>query len=127
MVKNRNGRLLNSSGEIAAYIDKEFAVDCDGERHSETVRTYNCKLLTEKNCCGNCVLYRDTIRSLYHKWSKKQVKPSCVSTHSHVNEQWLSNDQMKKKTEQLKTRLRSTEWRNLYLEQKIKEDMEKSR
>ena len=32
---------------------------------------------------------------------------------------------MKKKTEQLKTQLRSTERRNLYLEQKIKEDMEK--
>ena len=48
MVKDRNGSLLNSSGEIAAYIDKEFAVDCDGERYSETVRTYNCELLTEK-------------------------------------------------------------------------------
>jgi len=70
VVNERNGRLLNSSGETAAYIDKEHAVDCSGESYSETVRTYNCKLLTNKHRCSNCVLYRDMIRAMYHRWLK---------------------------------------------------------
>jgi len=125
MVNERNGRLLNSFGETAAYIDKEHSVDCSGERYSETVRTYNCQLLTNKHRCSSCVRYRDTIRSMYHRWLKQQDEPKCVSTHSHVNERWLNTDEMKQKTDQLKSRLRTTERRNVYLEYKIKEDIDK--
>jgi len=56
---------------------------------------------------------------------KQQNEPKCVSTHSHVNERWLNTDEIKQKAEQLKSRLRTTERRNVCLEQKIKEDIDK--
>ena len=115
MVKDKKGRLLNSSGEIAAYIDS----------YTETVRTSNCQLLTDKHRCSNCSIYRDTIRCMYHRWCKQQDEPKVVSTHSHVNERWLNTTEMKQKTKQLKSRLRTTEKRNVYLEQKIKEAINK--
>ena len=125
MANEKKGRLLNSSAEIAAYIDREHTIYYSGESYSETVRTSNCQLLTDKHRCSNCVRYRDTIRCMYHRWIKQQDEPKVVNTHSHANERWLNTTEMKQKTKQLKSQLRTTQKRNVYLEQKIKEAIDK--
>ena len=70
MVSSKKGTLLNRSGDIAAYVDNEYEVCFDKQRFSETVRTSDCLFLTKNTKCSKCMLYRDNLRSIYHKWLK---------------------------------------------------------
>ena len=127
MANARKGKLTSSSGDTAAYIDRNAAVEISGQMYSETIRSSKCHLLIRGTKCPQCVSYRDTLRSIHHRWSKKQNQsPSRVaSTHSHANERWLNTPQRKAKVSRLKSRMRLSEKRVQYLEEKIKESTEK--
>ena len=127
MANARKGKLTSSSGDTAAYIDRNAAVEISGQMYSETIRSSKCHLLIRGTKCPQCVSYRDTLRSIHHRWSKKQNQsPSRVaSTHSHANERWLNTPQRKAKVSRLKSRMRLSEKRVQSLEEKIKESTEK--
>jgi len=48
MLDNKNGKLYNSSGEVAAYVDNTCSFWYGGEVISKAIRTSNCMILTEK-------------------------------------------------------------------------------
>jgi len=121
MVKSRNGHLLNSSGQVAAYLEGGYQISHNNNTFTETVRSSTCLIVTEKNRCEHCTQYRDTIRSIYYRWSKQQHESLAVNTSSHVNER-----QKDMKASQVKCRFRKTEKKCRYLEQKIKESIEKN-
>ena len=126
MVKSRNGHLLNSSGQVAAYLEGGYQISHNNNTFTETVRPSTCLILTEKNRCDHCTQYRSTIRAIYYRWSKQQHESLAVNTSSHVNERWLNTEQRDMKASQVKCRLRKTEKKCRYLEQKIKESVEKN-
>ena len=69
--------------------------------------------------------YRDTIQSMYNRWMKQQHQDTHINSHSHVNDRWLSTPQKKEKALHLKSELKKSTKKNLYLEQRIKESIEK--
>ena len=50
MAKNKKGKLLNSAGDVAAYIDDNFEVSFYKQKLPETVRTSGCLILTNNRC-----------------------------------------------------------------------------
>ena len=127
MANARKGKFTSSSGDTVAYLDTNCAVELKGQKYTETVRSSKCCLLICGTKCSECVAYRDTLRSIHHRWSKKlnQSPSKVTSTHSHANERWLNTPQRKEKVLQLKSRMRASEKRVKYMEGKIKEFMEK--
>ena len=127
MVNARKGKITSASGDIAAYVDTNCAVKLNGQTYTETIRSSRCHLLIRGMKCSECVSYRDTLRSIHHRWSKKQNKsPSeFTSTHTHTNERWLNTPQRKKKVPRLKSRVRASEKRAKYMAEKIKESVDK--
>ena len=96
MAKSKKGKLLNSAGDVAAYID-DFEVSFENQKLPETVRTSGCLILTKNSKCSQCTSYQQTLRSLYHGWSKRQsISPSKIM-NSHVNEKWLTHLRERKK------------------------------
>ena len=127
MVNTRKGRITSASGDIAAYVDTNCAVELNGQTYTETIRSSRCHLLIRGMKCSECVSYRDTLRSIHHRWSKQQNKsPSKVtSTHTHTNERWLNTPQRKEKVSRLKSRMRASEKKTKYMAEKIKESVDK--
>ena len=74
--------LLNSSGEIAAYLGCGYQISYNTETF--TVCTSACQVLTDMNRCKNCISFRD----IYLRRSK-QDELSTISNSSHINERWL--------------------------------------
>ena len=71
MLNDRNGKLYNSSGGVAAYLDNTCSVySGDGEIISGIIRMSNCMILTEKTRCANYIAYRPNLRSIYCRWLK---------------------------------------------------------
>lgn len=123
MVSSKKGKVISPSGNVAAYIDCNAAVTLKGQTFGQTVRSSNCKILVPNGKCSACVTYRDSLRAMHHKWTKRQDEsPSKVtSTHSHVNERWLNTPQKKTKLARVKLRLRASEKKSAYMKEKIKE------
>lgn len=65
MANARKGSFMSSSGEVAAYVDKNVAVQLGGQTYCETVRSSKCHLLIRGTQCPECVAYRDILRSIY--------------------------------------------------------------
>ena len=81
MANARKGKFTSSSGDTTAYMDTNCAVELNGQMYTETVRSSKCHLLIRGTKCSECVAYRDTLRSIHHRWSKKQNQsPSPVHT-----------------------------------------------
>ena len=106
MVEARKGRLLSSSGSVAAVNDRSSSVVFKDERYSATVRSADCQILTSATKCSQCASYRTNLRSSYHKWTKRNLSPS---SSSHVNDRWLTTPERKQKSTELKKRARSAE------------------
>ena len=124
----KKGKFLSSSGDIQAYVDRNGSVRLNGATYTSTVRTQRCQLLVRGAVkCSCCVNYRPTLRCMYHRWRKQQMKsPSVVtSTSSHTNERYLSTPQQKAKVTKLETRMRANEKKLSYLAEKIKESAKK--
>ena len=125
MAKQKQGTFMSQGGDVTAYLDSNAAVELNGQTYGETIRSSNCHLLISSGKCQECVGYRSTLRSMHHKWQKRQKLPQTTSTHSHANERWLNSPQIRAKAAQLKERVRSTEKTLKYIEQKIKASTEK--
>ena len=119
MANGRKGKFTSTSGGITAYLDKNAAVEINGKTYCETIRSSRCHLLIRGTKCPECVSYRDTLRSMHHRWLKRQKVSSQVSTHSHTNERWLNTPQRKVKTTELKKRAVTAEKKVRYLRDKI--------
>ena len=65
--------------------------------------------------------YRDRLRATYHCWLKHEQAPPCTSTHSHTNERWLTAAQREEKSSKYKSRVKASDKRIIYLQNKIKE------
>jgi len=101
MLQDKNGKLYNSSGGVAAFLDNTCSIFGGyGEVISRTIRTSNCLVLTEKSRCANCMAYRPNLRSIYSRWLKRQaMSPSqVVNTSSHINDRWLTTSEREEKT-----------------------------
>ena len=122
MVKNKKGIILNSAGDVAAYLDDEFEVyNYDKQKLSETVRTSGCLILTKNSKCSQCTSYRQILRSIYHGWLKRQTASPSKTMNSHVNERWLNTPERRGKMIQIKSKLRNLQKKNNYLLERIKE------
>ena len=121
MVEAKKGKLISSSGDIAAYVDRNAAVELNGQSYGATVRSAKCQILTSGTKCPECVHYRDIIRSIHHRWQKRlKTSPSqLTSTHSHVNDRWLKTPERKAKVAKLRQRVRSAESMVKYMKEKI--------
>ena len=127
LLKDRMGKLFHASGEVAAYVDTSCSMyDHDGYLISETIRTSNCTILTEKGRCINCTDYRPTLRSIYNRWQKRQAVTSTpiVNISSHTNDRWLKPTEQKEKLTLIEKKLHATEKKNGYLQQKIRESFD---
>ena len=106
--KSKKGELLSSTGTMTGYIDRAAPVDMNGQTFSVTLRSSSCQLLTPTTKCPVCVAYRDTVRSMHHRWVKK-TSSTAGSSSSHVNDKFLRTPERKEKVEALKKRVRSAE------------------
>ena len=99
MANSRKGTFTSIYGDVTAYVNRNGAIQHNGQTYSETIRSSKCHLLIYSTKCPDCVAYRNTLRSMHHRWLKHQNEsPSkTTSTHSHVNERWLNTPQRRKK------------------------------
>ena len=107
MVKERKGVLLSQAQTIAAQVDDYSPVFFQGESFMSTVRISTCELLNAKAIrCAACKKYRNSLRSIYHRWSKqKSLSPSHrESTKSKTNIRWLNTPQKAKRYSKLRSR-----------------------
>ena len=86
MAAAKGGSFFSPSGEVTAYLDSNRTFQLNGEMYSETVRASKCHRLAQGAKCAECVSYRDTLRTTYHRWLKHEQTPPCTSTCSHTNE-----------------------------------------
>ena len=106
MAKHKKGEFMSQGGDVKTYLDSNAAVELNGQTYSETIRSSRCHLLISSGKCPECVGYRSTLRSMYHKWQKGQKLSTsqATSTHSHTNERWLNSPQLRAKSSQLRER-----------------------
>ena len=107
MVKERKGVLLSQAQTIAAQVDDYSPVFFQGESFMSTVRISTCELLNAKAIrCAACKKYCNSLRSIYHRWSKqKSLSPSHrESTKSKTNIRWLNTPQKAKRYSKLRSR-----------------------
>ena len=74
------------------------------------------------------VSYRDSIRSMYHRWQKRiNASPSRSqsSSHCHINDKWLHTLQRKAKLSTLQHRTKLADKKIKYLQKKIAALIEK--
>ncbi|XP_065889859.1 uncharacterized protein [Dysidea avara] len=127
LMNNRMGKLYHASGEVAAYVDHSCRIyGHDGQLVSQTIRTSNCTILTEKARCISCTDYRPTLRSIYNRWLKQQaMSPTqIINISSHTNDRWLKPSEQKEKLTLVGKKLHATQKKNSYLQQKIKESFD---
>ena len=121
MAAAKGGSFFSPSGEITAYLDGNGIFKLNGKIYSETVRASKCHRLAQGAKCAECVSYRDRLRAIYHRWTKHELIPPCTSTHSHTNERWLTAAQREEKSSKYKLRVKASDKRITYLQNKIKQ------
>ena len=117
MVAAKKGKVLSNDGKIMCAVDSNA--------YMKTVRTSDCEILATSEKCSACKNYRATLRSMYHRWSRKS-QSSSDSCSTFANERYLNTPQKKKKMEGLKKRARIAEQTVLTLQEKIRRLTENS-
>lgn len=93
IVKGRKGKITNRNGSVSAILDSSTPCVVQGKVLTETVRTENCTVLTSKDRCESCQMYRKNLRAMYAKWLKinspsRRLKRS--NENSHTNYRYLN-------------------------------------
>ncbi len=130
MVEAKKGQLMSKDGKtVTATVDSFSSVFCIGKIHAKTVRVSTCELLADGNRCTSCMSYRDSLRSMHHRWLKqKSLSPSKrQSTRSKTNLRWLSTPEKCKRYSHLRTRLDAKAKVIKRLKEKVQVIMEKNR
>ena len=65
-----DAKLFTLSGQISAYVDRKSFIALDRNIYHATVRPASCQLLSSSAKCFQCVNYRNTLRSIHHRWQK---------------------------------------------------------
>ena len=108
MIRAKKGKFSSSDGTVSAVID-DMPVQFEGSTYSSTVRTTKCEILCTTVKCSACTKYRASLRSMYHRSSKK-VSAQCIdSSCAFTNERYLNTPQKKTKMEKLRSRARKAE------------------
>ena len=123
MVLNKKGKIESHNGEVVAYID-DAPVELNGNIYTQTIRTSNCALLSHSVKCSSCTQYRQTLRSMYHIWSKRQIKDvgataSSSETKKFANERYMNTPEKRAKIDSLRRRAYSAEQKVAKLCEKI--------
>ena len=98
MLEAKKEKLYLSSGSTSAFLDRK-------PPHA-TVRTTKSELLTPAIKCPWCIKYRNTLRTMFHRWRKQQSVGNKIDARSHKNNRWLTSPE---KASQLRERVKSAE------------------
>lgn len=93
MVNAKKGSIVSPNGKTVCSVDK-MVVQLDGEVYPQTVRTTDCEIISSSPKCSSCKKYRATLRSIYHRWSKKS---GSSNSSSFTNDRYLNTPDKKKK------------------------------
>ena len=129
LVKAKKGKIMSANGKhVAAALDCAGEVCISGQHYSETVRASTCELLTTSPRCGQCEAYRNTLRSLHHKFVKHQtISPSRhTNVSSHTNYRYLNTPQKQTRMKVLKQTLDSAKQKIAYFQEQIKQSIDKN-
>lgn len=126
MLEDKKGKLMSKNqGEIST-IDNHSPVQMNGRTFSKTVRHSKCQMLVSEGKCSTCVKYRNSLRRIYHRWSKKKLSPRRrEGTNSHTNFRHLNTPEKRRRYRNLRRRLLSTEKEVEKLKQVIEASNEK--
>ena len=124
VVASKKGKILSPDGELAAFVDSEI-VTFKGIDYHQTVRTANCEILSVSTKCSKCAQYRNNLRTLYNRWSKKRsieppVSSSSESSAKYTNDRYLDTPQKIGKIDSLRKRALNAESQNIKLREKIR-------
>lgn len=120
MVESKKGKLMSRDRKtVIASVDDFF---------EKTVRVSTCEVLVTANKCKSCVAYRNTLRSMYHRWSKKNcVSPSHrQSADSRVNLRYLTTPEKAVRYRKLRSKLDTKSRQVKYLKEKVSKLLENS-
>lgn len=121
MVNAKKGRILSPNGKMACFVD-EMVVEVDGDVYPQTVSTTNCEIVVSSHKCPSCKQYRATLRSIHHRWKKKDE--SSERSNSFANDRYLNTPERKKKMTTWRKRAKVAENTVIKLREKVKRLME---
>ena len=112
VVTSKKGKILSPAGIVAAFVDNDMVTFIF--LHHQTVRTSDCEILSLSSRCSKCALYRNNLRTMYNKWSKKRsteptLSSSSESSAKHTNARYL------------KRAMKAESQNNMKLREKIRE------
>ena len=124
VVTSKKGKILSPSGKVAAFVDNDM-VTFKSILHHQTVRTSDCEILSVSSKCSKCALYRNNLRTMYNRWSKKRsteptLSSSSESSAKHTNDRYLNTPEKLSKIDSLRKRAMKAESQNMKLREKIR-------
>jgi hypothetical protein len=107
MTEARKGVLMSKDRKsVTATVDDFSPVFEKGVWYEKTVRVSTCEMLVTGVKCSMCISYRNSIRSIYHRWMKQRRSPSHrQSTKSRTNIRWLTTPEKLNRYSRLRSRL----------------------
>ena len=119
---SKKGQFLSKSGKVSGRVDNYSKVYLNGCEFDTTVRSTNCEMIVQGTKCAACVVYRNSLRKMYHNWMKqKSSSPSHrLSTSSRVNVRYLSTPEKSKRYTGLRSRFESINKENKRLKETIR-------
>ena len=114
MLRAKKGKIISPDGKIVCFVHSA-SVEFNGKSYQETLRLSNCELLSTSMKCCICKNYRGTLRSMYHRWSKKLQASS-----SYTNERYLNTPEKKVKMDCLKKKARTALQAVVKLHEKVR-------
>ena len=123
MILAKKGRITSNNGKVVAYVDNAH-VELNGDVYTQTIRTSNCELISHSVKCSSCTKYRPTLRSMYHRWNKRQTQnvgaaASSGETSKFTNERYMNTPEKRAKIDSLRKRAYTAEQRVTKLCEKI--------
>ena len=119
MIRAKKEKIVSSRGETVAFLDSS-PIELNGIVYPETIRTSNCQIIGHFSKCDPCKRYRDNLRAIYNRWTKK-CSPTHISVSSHINERYLDTPQKASKISKLRNKVRTTKEQIKKLREKIKD------
>ncbi len=122
MIRAKKGKIMSSNGESVAFLDSS-PIELNGTTYLETIRTSRCQIIGHFTKCDDCKRYRDNLRAIYNRWTKKSSVN--ISISSHINERYLDTPQKTSKISKLRNKVRTTKEQIKKLREKIKKISER--
>lgn len=104
---SKNGKFMSQDREkIVAKVDDYSKVFLNGKQYDVTIRSSNCELVVQGSKCSSCIMYRDSLRRMHHRFLKQRSSsPSHrLSSSSKVNMRYLNSPEKKMRYTSLRSR-----------------------